>query len=372
MCSVAREVTRVLSRLPRYSKRRSRVLRLSGRMSVSLPPSRERRPVLTSLRLPFLSTWMTSMRARTIECPAQLTIRPRTTWRLPRREVSERLWFAVKYIVSLPQVLPRTPLASRLWLPALLAEPLAPLPLLAPLEPGPVGVWPVGSQTLPLKATFATPAMTSSTGVPAAESTFRCIALMASELPVRTCSSNFRSTTSPRGASCCASCCAACSIGTSWPPMVRPVVSLEPSRTGEPATHVAETWALAARTPSVVVPAPGGSWTARFSTRPMAPTAWRAAISFSGLATVVAEDVRAETASAGMPSGDGRLSSPVALDTHGLAAATTGLAPGFPASELDAALALHCQEGWACAALASAAEARTATRPAPDHVMGRI
>ena len=41
-----------------------------------------------------------------------------------QREVSERLWFAVKYIVSLPQVLPRTPLASRLWLPALLADAL--------------------------------------------------------------------------------------------------------------------------------------------------------------------------------------------------------------------------------------------------------
>ena len=77
-------------------------------------------------------------------------------------------------------------------------------------------------------------------------------------------------------------------------------------------------------------------------------------------------------APAGMPSGEGRLSSPVVLDTHGLPAATTGFAPGFPATELDTALALHCQEGWACAALASAAEARTATRPAPDHVMGRI
>src|SRR5512133_2191584 len=155
MCSVEREVTFELSRLPRYSKRRSRVLRFSGRISVSLPPSRDRRPVLTSLRLPFLSTWMTSIRARTIECPAQLTIRPRTTWRLPRREVSERLWFAAKYIVSLPQVPPRTPLASRLWLPALLAEALPPLPLLAPLAPGPVGVWPAGSHTLPLKPTLA-------------------------------------------------------------------------------------------------------------------------------------------------------------------------------------------------------------------------
>ena len=150
------------------------------------------------------------------------------------------------------------------------------------------------------------------------------------------------------------------------------MASLEPSSTGEPATQVAVTCALAARTPSVVVPAPGGSWTARFSTRPMAPTAWRAAISFSGLAMVAADDVRAATASVGMPSGAGRLSSPVALDTHGLAEATTGLAPGFPATESETALALHCQEGWACAALASAAEARTATRPAPDHVMGRI
>ena len=66
----------------------------------------------------------------------------------------------------------------------------------------------------------------------------------------------------------------------------------------------------------------------------MAPTAWRAAISFSGLATVVADEVRAETASAGTPSGVGRLSSPVALDTHGLPEATTAFAPGFPASEL--------------------------------------
>ncbi len=104
----------------------------------------------------------------------------------------------------------------------------------------------------------------------------------------------------------------------------------------------------------------------------MAPTAWRAAISFSGLATVVADAVRAETALVGTPSGEGRLSSPVALDTHGLPEATTAFAPGLPASESETALALHCQEGWACAALASAAEARTATRPAPDHVMGRM
>ena len=149
---------------------------------------------------------MTSIRARMIELPAQLTIRPRTTWRWPRRPVSERLWLAEKYIVSLPQVLPRTPLASRVRLPALLAEPL-PLPLpLEPLPP-PAGVWPVGSQTLPAKPTCAWPAITSSTGVPAAERTFRCIALIVSELPVRTCSSNLRSTASPSGASCWASCC---------------------------------------------------------------------------------------------------------------------------------------------------------------------
>src|SRR6478609_1711887 len=95
-------------------------------------------------------------------------------------------------------------------------------------------------------------------------------------------------------------------------------------------------------------------------------------MSFSGLAMVAADDVRAETALAGTPSGVGRLSSPVALDTHGLPEATTAFAPGFPASESETALALHCQEGWACAAPASAAEARTATRPAPDHVIGRI
>ena len=79
----------------------------------------------------------------------------------------------------------------------------------------------------------------------------------------------------------------------------------------------------------------------------MAPMAWRAAISSSGLATVAADDVRAATASVGMPRGAGRLSSPVAFDTHGVPDAVTGLAPGFPASESETALALHCQEGWA-------------------------
>ena len=120
-------------------------------MSVSLPPSRERRPVLTSLRLPFLSTWMTSIRARMMECPAQSTIRPRTTWRRPRREVIERLWFAVKYIVSLPQVLPRTPLASRsVALRAVGRAGAADAAVTAARAVGarPVGVWPVGSQTV--------------------------------------------------------------------------------------------------------------------------------------------------------------------------------------------------------------------------------
>ena len=72
---------------------------------------------------------------------------------------------------------------------------------------------------------------------------------------------------------------------------VTPFASLEPSRTGEPATQTAEAWALASRKPNVVVPAPGGSWAERFSTRPMAPMAWRAAISSAGEATVVADDV---------------------------------------------------------------------------------
>jgi hypothetical protein len=60
---------------------------------------------------------------------------------------------------------------------------------------------------------------------------------------------------------------------------------------------------------------------------------------------VTADAVCAVTASLGAPIDAGAFPTPVALDTHGLAEADTGLAAGFPASELDAALALHCQEG---------------------------
>jgi hypothetical protein len=87
---------------------------------------------------------------------------------------------------------------------------------------------------------------------------------------------------------------------------------------------------------------------------------------------VVAEDVLAVRPPGGRPRGLGRLSSPVALDTHGFADEVTGFAGALPASEFETALALHCQEGWACAALAIAAEAKRAARKAPDHVMRRI
>ena len=129
--------------------------------------------------------------------------------------------------------------------------------------------------------------------------------------------------------------------------MVTPVASLVPSRTGEPATQMPEACALAARTPSVVLPDPGGSAMARFSTRPMPPTPWRAAISSPGVATVVADDVLALMPPDGTPRGVGRLSRPVALDTHGLPDAVTGLTAGLPANELETALALHCHVGCA-------------------------
>src|SRR4051794_13958183 len=138
MCSVERDVTFVLSRLPRYSKRRSRVLMFDGRISVRLPPARERSPVLTSLRLPWM-TCTTSMRARTIDLPLQLTIRPRTTVRLPSREAYVVLWLRAKRILSRAHVLPRTPLASRL---AAVLEP-------SRVEPPPPGICPVGSHTAP-------------------------------------------------------------------------------------------------------------------------------------------------------------------------------------------------------------------------------
>ena len=49
----------------------------------------------------------------------------------------------------------------------------------------------------------------------------------------------------------------------------------------------------------------------------------------------------------GTPRGVGRLSSPVALETHGVPDEVTGLAGGLPASEFEIALALHCQAGCA-------------------------
>jgi hypothetical protein len=61
----------------------------------------------------------------------------------------------------------------------------------------------------------------------------------------------------------------------------------------------------------------------------------------------VADDVWAVTAPGGRPAELGRLSSPVALETHGVPDEVTGLAGGLPASELEFALALHCQAGCA-------------------------
>jgi hypothetical protein len=60
------------------------------------------------------------------------------------------------------------------------------------------------------------------------------------------------------------------------------------------------------------------------------------------------------------------------LDTHGLPVDVTGLAVGFPASELVTELALQFQLDAADAALASAADARSAIRTPPDHVSRRI
>jgi hypothetical protein len=66
------------------------------------------------------------------------------------------------------------------------------------------------------------------------------------------------------------------------------------------------------------------------------------------------------------------LSKPVVSDTHGVPPAATGSMRGLPASDAETALAVHCHDEAAGAALAIAPLATTAATAIPGHVMRLI
>ena len=248
--------------------------------------------------------------------------------------------------------------------PGSVPPPPEPSPEPSPESPPPPDE-PEPEQTASAAPTWASPTTTSSSGVPARDSSRTCRARCVRAEASRTCSSTRTSTTGPSGPRATASRCASSSAEALLPLTVRPSSSLAPSSRGRPATQAAAARATATRAPRVTVPTPGGSRRARSSTCPTAPTRCAAVAPLSGSTVVCADTVPAVSRLAGSATDWGRAGRPVPASAQvAPPPATTGSTAGLPATEAETVLARHCQAGGAAWALGAATAATARAAPA--------